>query len=230
MILKQKFILCCTYPTFVENKKHIRGSPGFNVSYINLDIIFDELIDSYLATNVGIAKDFLSKVLSAHLADNIKTLHADELLLSAGTGNDMLVNHNKFIRSDKIYWLDRLHNNRYENDFFDLMDRFVSHLNSTCYAGITGYEFHYTLYEKGSFYKRHLDNFKQNGTRAFSMIMYLNNEVDGGSLRIYQGNSSQDITPNAGKSVFFKSNELEHEVLVTNLPRISITGWLKIAR
>lgn len=62
------------------------------------------------------------------------------------------------------------------------------------------------------------------------MIMYLNSKVDGGELRIYQGNSSQDITPNAGKSVFFKSNELEHEVLVTYLPRMSVTGWLKVAR
>jgi SM-20-related protein len=194
-----------------------------------LEITFDELIDSYLATNVGTVKNFLSKALSAHLADNITALYADDLLLSAGTGNDLLVKHDKRIRSDKIYWLDRIHNNVYENDFFDLMDRFVKHLNSTCYTGITGYEFHYTLYEKGSFYKRHLDNFKQNGTRAFSMIMYLNNEVDGGALRIYQGNASQDITPNAGKSVFFKSNELEHEVLVTHLPRMSITGWLKIA-
>ncbi|TWI94806.1 SM-20-related protein [Mucilaginibacter frigoritolerans] len=194
-----------------------------------MEITFDELIDSYLATNVGTVKNFLSKALSAHLADNITALYADGLLLSAGTGNDLLVKHDKRIRSDKIYWLDRIHNNVYENDFFDLMDRFVKHLNSTCYTGITGYEFHYTLYEKGSFYKRHLDNFKQNGTRAFSMIMYLNNEVDGGALRIYQGNASQDITPNAGKSVFFKSNELEHEVLVTHLPRMSITGWLKIA-
>ena len=195
-----------------------------------MDLIFDELIDTYLANKVGIAENFLSKVLSAHLADNIRTLYADDLLLSAGIGNNTAVNYNNSIRSDRIYWLDRLHNNRYENDFFDLMDRFVSHLNSTCYAGITGYEFHYTLYEKGAFYKRHLDNFKQNGTRVFSMIMYLNDKVDGGALRIYQENSSQDITPNAGKSVFFKSNELEHEVLVTHLPRISITGWLKIAR
>jgi len=61
------------------------------------------------------------------------------------------------------------------------------------------------------------------------MIMYLNSEVDGGDLRIYQGSSSRDISPNAGKSVFFKSNELEHEVLITHLPRMSITGWLKIA-
>ncbi|MEP6613336.1 MAG: 2OG-Fe(II) oxygenase [Mucilaginibacter sp.] len=194
-----------------------------------MDIIFDELIDSYLATNVGTVSNFLSKTLSAHLADNITALYAGDLLLSAGTGNNKLVNHDKLVRSDKIYWLDRIHNNVYENIFFDRMDNFVAYLNSTCYAGITGYEFHYTLYEKGAFYKRHLDNFKENGTRAFSMIMYLNNEVDGGELRIYQGNSSSDISPNAGKSVFFKSNELEHEVLVTHLPRMSITGWLKIA-
>jgi SM-20-related protein len=192
-----------------------------------LNTIFDELIDSYLATNVGTVKNFLSPLLSAHLVDNINALYNDEKLLYAGTGNNKLINHDKLIRNDKIYWLDRLHNNSYENDFFDLMDSFISHLNQTCYTGITGYEFHYTLYETGSFYKRHLDNFKQNGTRAFSMIMYLNTNVDGGSLRIYQGNNSQDITPNAGKSVFFKSNELEHEVLVTLLPRMSITGWLK---
>ncbi len=195
-----------------------------------MDTIFDKLIDSYLATNVGMVNNFLSKALSAHLADNITELYSSDLLLSAGTGNDILVNHNKLIRSDKIYWLDRIHNNSYENDFFILMDRFVEYLNSTCYTGITGYEFHYTLYEKGSFYKRHLDNFKQNGTRAFSMIMYLNSKVDGGELRIYPGNSFQDITPDAGKSVFFKSNELEHEVLITYLPRMSVTGWLKVAR
>ena len=195
-----------------------------------MDIIFDKLIDSYLATEVGMVNNFLSKALSAHLADNITALYANDLLLSAGTGNDILVNHNKLIRSDKIYWLDRIHNNSYENDFFNLMDRFVNYLNSTCYTGITGYEFHYTLYEKGSFYKRHLDNFKLNGTRVFSMIMYLNSKVDGGELRIYQGSSFQDITPDAGKSVFFKSNELEHEVLITYLPRMSVTGWLKVAR
>ena len=192
-----------------------------------MDSVFDELIDSYLATNVGTVSNFLSTALSAHLVDNINTLYAGDLLLSAGTGNNKLVNHDKLIRSDKIYWLDRVHNNIHENAFFDLMDSFVSHLNKSCYAGITGYEFHYTLYEKGSFYKRHLDNFKQNGTRAYSMIMYLNAEVSGGALRIYQDNGSRDISPNAGKSVFFKSNQLEHEVLITYLPRMSITGWLK---
>lgn len=130
-----------------------------------------------------------------------------------------------------IYWLDRSHNDQNENDFFDLMDEFVHHLNITCYTGITGYEFHYAMYEKGSFYKKHLDQFRNNESRQYSMIMYLNEdwtEGDGGELCIYpKDEASQNISPVNGKSVFFKSSELEHEVLVTNKTRLSITGWLK---
>jgi SM-20-related protein len=62
------------------------------------------------------------------------------------------------------------------------------------------------------------------------MIMYLNTnwqKVDGGELCIYQEKVQQRISPENGKLVFFKSNELLHEVLKTNVPRMSITGWLK---
>ncbi|MCE7039921.1 2OG-Fe(II) oxygenase [Dyadobacter sp. CY312] len=193
--------------------------------------IFNELIDTFIANKVGIAENFLSESLATQLKANLTTLYNDKRMQSAGTGNDTLVSHNKLVRSDRIFWLDRSHNNQPENDFFELMDAFVSHLNSTCYTGITGYEFHYTLYEKGSFYKKHLDQFRSNSSRQYSMIMYLNSdwqENDGGELCIHQGDSRQNISPTNGKSVFFKSSELEHEVLVTNKPRMSITGWLKI--
>jgi SM-20-related protein len=72
--------------------------------------------------------------------------------------------------------------------FFDLIDQFVKHLNVTCYAGITEYEFHYTYYEKGSSYKRHLNQFKGNQNRAYSMIMYLNDNwspSDGGINQLH---------------------------------------------
>jgi len=193
--------------------------------------IFNTLIDSFIDNKVGIAENFLSEALASHLKDNLRTLYADKQLLDAGTGNEVVVVQDKMVRGDKIYWLDRKHNDPHENDFFDLMDQFVSHLNSSCYTGITGYEFHYTLYEKGSFYKKHLDQFRNNGSRQYSMIMYLNadwEEKDGGELRIHQENTQQNIAPTSGKSVFFKSSELEHEVLLTNTTRLSITGWLKI--
>jgi SM-20-related protein len=154
--------------------------------------IFNALIDSFIADKVGIADGFLTISLAQHLKENLAKLYADKQMLSAGTGNEKIVNHDKLVRGDVIYWLDRRHNNQYENDFFDLMDAFVLHLNSTCYTGITGYEFHYTLYEKGSFYKKHIDQFQQNGSRAYSMVMYLNadwKQNDGGELRIHHQDS-----------------------------------------
>jgi SM-20-related protein len=62
------------------------------------------------------------------------------------------------------------------------------------------------------------------------MISYLNNNWqpnDGGELMIYKESSIQKITPNEGKTILFKSNEMPHEVLLTNQPRMSVTGWLK---
>ena len=196
-----------------------------------MEKIFNCLIDSFIEDKVGVAEGFLSVSLSAHLKENLITLFENKKLLNAGVGNDVLVNQDKLIRSDVIYWLDRKHENQYENDFFDLMDGFVAYLNRSCYTGITGYEFHYTLYEPGTFYKKHIDQFQNNGSRQYSMIMYLNSDweiEDGGELRIYHVDEEQNISPNNGKSVFFKSSDLAHEVLITNKQRMSITGWLKI--
>ncbi len=191
---------------------------------------FECLIDGFIDHQVGLADDFLNATLAAHLKENLHSLYANQQLHAAGIGNNAVQDHNKLVRSDVIYWLDRKHNDPHENSFFDLMDGFVAYLNSTCYTGITGYEFHYALYEKGSFYKRHLDQFQNNKSRAYSMIMYLNSEwqeKDGGELRVYHGDRVQTIAPQNGKCVFFKSSELEHEVLLTHRPRLSITGWLK---
>ena len=126
--------------------------------------IFETLITSYIADKVGISDDFLSHTLAKNLRDNMYHLIAKDALTEAGTGNEKQVRQDKTIRSDKIYWLDRSHNDVHENEFFDTMDKFVSYLNETCYTGITDYEFHYALYEKGSFYTRHLDRFQNDGS------------------------------------------------------------------
>lgn len=191
---------------------------------------FESIITSFLKNRVGLIDDFLNEDLSKNLKENLLQLLLDKQLKVAGIGNNSKFNTNKQIRSDAIYWLDRKHNNIHENNFFDLIDEFILYLNRTCYAGITGYEFHYAHYGEGSFYKRHLDQFKDNQKRAFSMIMYLNEDwvlADGGQLCIYHKEETQIVSPMNGKCVFFKSSELEHEVLLSHKPRMSITGWLK---
>jgi SM-20-related protein len=191
---------------------------------------FEELISGFLADRIGISDHFLSEVLGNQLKKNLLDLSDHKKFKAAGIGNEEIREQNLSIRSDGIYWLDRENRNIHQNDFFDLMDAFVTYLNMTCFTGITDYEFHYSLYETGSFYKKHLDQFKSNSNRQFSMISYLNAdwlEADGGQLLIHSEGGQQKIDPVQGRTVFFKSDDLEHEVLVTNKRRLSVTGWLK---
>jgi len=191
---------------------------------------FDKLIEEFLDNRVGVLKEFISPQLSRGLIKNLESLYSQEKLRLAGIGNGIKSGLDQSIRKDKIFWLDKNDLRAYEQELFSLIDSFVSYLNRTCFAGIKSYEFHYALYEKGGYYKKHIDQFKTDQGRAFSMIMYLNEgwvKQDGGELKIYKETEIQFISPDNQKCVFFKSDELAHEVLVTNKSRMSITGWLK---
>ena len=191
---------------------------------------FDLLIDSYLETKVGIDTNFLTEALSAGLQQNIFQLQQDELMTVAGVGNKEVKDPNQKTRTDKISWMDKNSRNNYEQQFLKLVEEFIDHLNSTCYTGINAYEFHYAVYEEGSFYKRHKDQFKNDSNRKYSLINYLNKnwlEEDGGQLMVYQDEATQRISPQSQTAVFFKSDEIEHEVIKANRSRMSISGWLK---
>ena len=192
---------------------------------------FDILIDSYLNDKIGIAPAFLTEKLSNGLLQNIIQLQKGDLMTNAGIGNEAVKDAEQKMRGDKIYWLDKKHDNNYEKEFLQHVENFIDHLNRTCYAGINAYEFHYAVYEEGSFYKRHKDQFKNNSDRKYSLIAYLNKdwlEDDGGQLQVYQHDTIQTIQPHAQTAVLFKSDETEHEVTKANRSRMSITGWLKI--
>ena len=167
---------------------------------------FEDLIITYIENRVGISEYFLSNELAMNLKKNLLNLNNKNLLKNAGIGNFEKLSYDGAIRSDSIYWLDKKNNNVFENQFFLLIEDFILYLNQSCYAGITGYEFHYSLYEKGDFYLKHLDQFKNNPSRKYSMISYLNSnwqESDGGELLIHQLNNNQKISPTQGKTVFF---------------------------
>jgi SM-20-related protein len=191
---------------------------------------YDLLIDSYLDNNIGMDTGFLSEKLSNGLQQNILQLQKDDMMHAAGIGNDTVKDTAQKMRGDKIYWMDKSHDNIFEQEFLHQVEGFIERLNSTCYTGINSYEFHYAVYEEGSCYKRHRDQFKNDSNRKYSLINYLNNdwlEKDGGQLLVYQDETVQKISPRSQTAVFFKSDELEHEVAMANRSRMSITGWLK---
>lgn len=191
---------------------------------------FDELIDSYIEHKTGISGQLFSPALINSLREQAMILHHDSRMIQAGIGSNESKSYDLQIRRDKIYWIDKLTASPAEQEFFSIIDEYISYLNRVCYAGINDYEFHYAVYEPGSFYKRHLDQFRYNNARKFSLITYLNEDWTddkGGALIIYNQDKTTAILPTGGTTVFFKSDELEHEVATSLDVRMSITGWLK---
>ncbi|MBL0056896.1 MAG: 2OG-Fe(II) oxygenase [Chitinophagaceae bacterium] len=191
---------------------------------------FEQLINSFIDHEVGIAPHFLNEKLAEGLRQNINHLQHDDLMADAGIGNETGKERAHEMRKDKIYWMDESHDNIFEQEFLQMTGDFIRYLNRTCYTGINACEFHYAVYEPGSFYRRHRDQFRNDDQRKFSFISYLNTdwlESDGGNLLLYHPDSVQSVSPESGTTVLFKSDGLEHEVSLANRRRMSVTGWLK---
>jgi len=188
------------------------------------------LIEGFVTGNIGISEDFLSVSLALGLRQNLLLLNKDSSMVPAGIGNTLIKDERQKMRSDKTSWLQDDSKNDAEIEFMDMIRQFMGHLNRTCFTGLNAFEFHYALYEIGTFYKRHTDQLRYDDNRKFSMITYLNEnwkESDGGQLVIYQDGAAQQISPNNQKAIFFQSDVLEHEVVVAKQSRLSVTGWLK---
>ena len=192
---------------------------------------YEKLITELIDRKFGIANQFLSHDLIIGLRDNLLKYRDEGQMQEAGIGRKFDFQKNSTVRGDLIRWIDPGSNDPFETRFMTLVGNFVKYLNRTCYTNINDYEFHYAYYEEGSFYKRHLDQFKSNRGRKYSMVCYLNDnwEIESeGNLILYLEGKQADVYPKAGRSVLFKSDEMEHEVKASiSRPRLSIAGWLK---
>lgn len=192
---------------------------------------FASLIDSYLLTSIGSVENFLPPNLAQALRQELLGLSFAGKMKAASIGHGESKQQNELIRTDSIYWLDNTHAAPAEVLFLDIMQQLLRYMNETCYTGLTSSEFHFAMYEAGSFYKKHRDQFHQHQQRQYTLICYLNEAWetgDGGELCVHHENNRQLISPLMGRVVFFKSCELWHEVLLTQKPRMSITGWFRI--
>ncbi len=137
---------------------------------------FEELIDSFINTEVGISEFFITEALAADLQRNLLQLDKDQRMKAAGIGNELIQDANQKKRGDRICWIDNDSKDEAERSFLEIIEKFIGYLNDSCYAGINSYEFHYALYEEGTGYKRHVDQFKNNSDRKYSMVNYLNTD------------------------------------------------------
>lgn len=193
---------------------------------------FEELIQGLIDHQYGCCDDFFSSSTVLGLRSTIQRLSDYDKMKLSGLGSKQDYQQNEAIRGDKIHWIQDHSTDLFEQIYLQKISNFIQHLNKTCFTSIKSFESHYSQYKVGAFYKRHLDQFKNEKGRKFSIILYLNEdwkEEDGGVLSLYLNQGVQkDIAPLGGRLVFFRSDELEHEVRPSfTRERNSIAGWLK---
>lgn len=193
---------------------------------------FEELIQGLIDDEYGCCNDFIGPSTVIGLRNNIQDLSDLGNMKPSGFGNKIDFQKDKTIRGDKINWIGEESTNKFELIYLKKIEKFIAHLNRTCFTSIKNYESHYATYEKRSFYKRHLDQFKNEKGRKYSIVLYLNQdwkEEDGGILSLYPNEKKQiNISPLGGRMVLFRSDEMEHEVHASfTRDRSSIAGWLK---
>lgn len=179
-------------------------------------------------------RDYLSidNFLPDEVLYQVKVMLRDQLRVDhfkdAGIGSVYNNIKEPSIRSDRTFWLDKKRDQNIAG-YFAVVEELIQKLNRYCFLSLSGFEFHLAHYPKGSFYKRHLDSFSDRSNRMISMIIYLNEnwqKGDGGELVIYKDDSSIVLEPLENRCVIFKSQQLEHEVLMAHKDRFSVTGWL----
>jgi len=152
---------------------------------------------------------------------------------AAGIGREQEHQLNRFVRRDRIHWLNE-QDHAAASEYFRWMELLRTRLNRELFLGLFDYECHYAHYPRGAFYKKHLDAFQGNTNRRLTTILYLNpswQQQDGGELVMYamDGESIlETVQPLFGKLVIFLSEEFPHEVLPARASRYSLTGWFRI--
>ncbi|MEJ6583719.1 MAG: 2OG-Fe(II) oxygenase [Crocinitomicaceae bacterium] len=185
-------------------------------------------LDQLAENDYVIIDDFISEELFGSVSTYFSARLAEDDLAKAGIGALGTYTVDKQIRGDYVYWLDESKDTTLQ-PFFAQMNEFVSKLKRFCFLSISDVECHLAYYPIGSFYKRHVDQFKERNNRILSFVLYLNpnwKEEHEGELVIYKDEKTIKVAPIKSRLILFKSAGLEHEVALTHNERFSLTGWM----
>jgi SM-20-related protein len=149
-----------------------------------------------------------------------------------GRGPDLEVRSD--VRTDRVLWLDRAALSGAQQQYWQQLETVRLAINRSMFLGLYDFEAHFAVYPPGTYYRKHLDQFRGLGLRQLTCVLYLNDDwcaEDGGALRIYTDPSDAhafaEVLPTGGRLVTFLSARFMHEVLPARRERYSITGWLK---
>jgi SM-20-related protein len=192
--------------------------------------LFDRILGELRADGISISDGFLPPADARALARCAALRRSRGEFAAARIGADSNLQRREDVRGDLICWLAGPLFPA-ETRTLAALEQLRSCLNEGAYLGLFDLEIHYAWYPPGAAYARHVDQPRGRSARRVSLALYLNEHrspADGGALRV-QGDDGRfrDIDPVGGRLVLFLSKSREHEVLLTQVPRLSLTGWFR---
>jgi SM-20-related protein len=192
------------------------------------EILYSKITDALVSDGYIVLEKALSESLSMRLLEVAKN---EAVYKKAGISSSENLHIDTTKRRDKTVWIDE--DGVTLSEYLAFSEGLKEYLNRTLYLGLSYYESHFAIYEKGDFYEKHLDAFKGSKNRVVTTVLYLNeewSEVDGGELIIYDVDDKkvEKVVPKMGTLVVFLSDTFPHEVLPTNKKRHSIAGWFRV--
>lgn len=199
----------------------IMTSKNFDFS-LSIEKILDQIAErGYAIVENAIDKESIDALLAQAQSE-----HSE--FVTAKIGRQSQLTEATSIRSDKTKWFNG--SSLAERAYLDKMEQLRCLINRHFYLGLFDYECHFARYNKGDFYKKHLDAFKGRSNRVFTTVLYLNTPETGGELGIYcddKGELIEKIPPRAGTLVCFESERFPHQVFTASDVRYSIAGWFR---
>lgn len=191
------------------------------------------IIETLTEQGYAVIPDFLPREQCRALAAECRELREQGEFHRAGVGRGEMLEVRPSIRSDEIRWLEHDDCGPLQRQYLELMADYQQQLRRGLFLPLVEFECFCAVYPPGSFYKKHLDQFKGVEQRQVTAILYLNEQwqpADGGQLRIFlneQSGETLEVLPQKGTLVTFLSADYWHEVLPAQRDRLSITGWFK---
>ncbi|MBL0707491.1 MAG: 2OG-Fe(II) oxygenase [Sulfurimonas sp.] len=192
--------------------------------------LYPQIIDALVDKGYIVIKNALEKELVSGLITELKD-EKDFTRAGISGAGDLHLDSTK--RRDKIHWLDG--KTIFQDRYLNFTDTLKEHLNRELFLGLKYYESHFAIYDRGDFYEKHLDAFRNSKNRVVTTVFFLNEnwgKSDGGELIVYDKNDNilAQITPELNTLVVFMSEVFPHEVKPTNRKRYSIAGWFRVDR
>jgi SM-20-related protein len=192
--------------------------------------LFDRILEELRADGISVSDEFLPPPDVRALAECAALRRSRGEFLEARIGANGNLRRSAGVRGDLTCWLGGALLPA-ETQVLGSLERLRLCLNEGAFLGLLDLEIHYAWYPPGASYARHVDQPQGRSARRLSLALYLNearSPADGGALRI-RGDDGRfrDIEPLGGRLALFLSESREHEVLVTQVPRLSLTGWFR---